>query len=386
MFKFLPLIIGNLARKKLRSGLTLFSILIAFVLFGVLAAAWHGFASGIKSGSSELVVFSQNSRFHRLPLGDKGSISTIRGVRKVSYFIWFGGYFRDPKNQLSGLAVDTSNYFAVDQTLRVPPEQLAVWQQDRTGVVVGTAVAQRYGWKIGDQIPVKTALWRNSSGGDFWTFTVDGIGQSAVQGLPADDFLLHYDYLNQSAPPGIRNTVSAFLVRIGNPNEAALISSEIDGLFINSPAPTRTNTTTAVAQGFADQFANLGKIVLAIATAVFISLLLITANVHAHSVRERLAEWATMRALGYTKTRIVTFVTGEALAVMIIGAAIGLGIAKLLTPFLSRIVVAFLPGFFLPTEDIALGILLAVVMAFATAAIPGVQVTRLAVAAALRRG
>lgn len=386
MLKLLPLILSNIVRKRMRAGLTLLSVIVAFVLFGVLAAAWQGFSIGVKNGSAELVVFNRTSRFHGLPLSDKNRIATIQGVRGISYIIWFGGYFQDVKNQLAGFAVDAPTYFSVDHFLHVPAAQLARWKKDRTGVIVGADTARRYGWKIGDRVPVKTSGWRNASGGDAWIFTVDGIGQSTSAGNPAAGFLLHYEYLNQSLPAQIQGSVSAFLVRIANSQQAARISNQIDDMFASSSAPTRTNTTNAVAQGFADQFANLGAIVLAIGLAVFVSLLLIVGNVHAQSVRERLSELATLRALGYARPRVVALVTNEALLTMLAGAAIGLGIAKRLAPALRQMVQAFLPGFYLPGSSMGLGLLLALLMALITAATPAAQAARLDVAPALRRG
>lgn len=384
VLKLIPLVVGNLTRTKLRSGLTLLSVVIAFVLFGVLAAAWHGFASGIRNGSSQLVVFNRTSRFHGLPLSDRSRIADIPGVRRTSYIIWFGGYFRDARNQLSGFAVDTATYFDLDPRLHVPAEQLARWKDDRTGVIVGAELARRYGWKIGDQIPVRNTEWQPPGGSDAWMFNIDGIASSTIAGQSADAFLLHYQYLNQSVPPRFRNLVSAFLVSIASPQQAALISSEIDDRFANSSAPTKTSTTQAVARGFADQFANLGQIVMAIGSAVFIGLLLIIGNVHAQAVSERTTEFATLRAIGYPNHGVLWIVTAEAVLTMLSGAVGGLIIAKLMTRPLAAAVQAFLPGFYLSGMGMALGLLLALTMALLASAIPDLQVARLQIAPALR--
>jgi putative ABC transport system permease protein len=375
----------NFKRKKMRTALTMLSIVVAFVLFGILAAAWHGFASGIKNGSSTLIVFNRVSRFHGLPLAYRNKIGTVDGMRQVSYGVWFGGYYQDRKNRMNGFAVDAANYLSVQPFSTVPPAQKSAWQNDRTGIIVGEALMKRYGWHLDQRIPVRSSLWRSPPGGDAWQFTIDGIAHSTVAGQPAEEFLLHYQYLNQSAPAGMQNTVSYFDIRIASPAQAARISEAIDNLFRNSAAQTHTQTTAAVAQGFADQFANMGKIVLAVAGAAFFGLLLLTGNVHAQSVRERFSEWATLKALGYPNRTVWLLVTGEALLVMAIGGVIGLAIAKIIMPAIGAMVAAFLPGFYLTGEGMAFGLLLALIMGVMVATIPAIQVARLRIAPTLRR-
>jgi len=378
--KMITFLWGNLNRRRLRSGLTLLSIIIAFTLFGILGAVLQGFTTGIANGSAELVVFNRNSRFHGLPISYQGSIESIQGVQKVGYMRWFGGYFQDPKNQLAGFAV-SPNYPGIDPTISTSSDQISSWEADKTGVIVGESMAARYGWKVGNTIPVL-----NTYGQKTWTFTVDGIAHSTIPGRPSEGFFLHYDYLNQSSPTAEQNSVSAFLVRIVSADEAARISSEIDNRFVNSSAPTRTNTAQAVAQGFSDQFANLGEIVLSIAGAIFLSLLLITCNVHAQSVRERTSEWATLRTLGFTNRNIFAIVTAEALLITLIGAILGLGIAWLLVPMLTHVVETVLPGFLLPFQAIAIGFVVAALIAMVTSVVPLLQVARIRPAVALRRG
>ncbi|MGH8306769.1 MAG: ABC transporter permease [Gammaproteobacteria bacterium] len=377
--KIVPLLWGNLNRRRLRSGLTLLSIIIGFALFGILGAVLQGFTTGITNGSAELVVFNRNSRFHGLPISYQDSIESIHGVQKVGYMQWFGGYYQDPRNQLAGFAV-SPNYPGIDPTITLPSRQIAQWDQDKTGVIVGASTASRYGWKLGESIPVL-----NTYGVKSWTFIVDGIAHSTIPGRPSDGFFLHYDYLNQSSPLSVQNTVSAFLVGITDADHAARLSSEIDNRFANSSAPTRTNTAQAVAQGFSDQFANLGEIVLIVAGAVFLSLLLITCNVHAQSVRERTSEWATLRTFGFTNRNIFAIVVAEAMLITLVGSVIGLGIARLLVPLLAHEVEMVLPGFLLPLQAIGLGLVIAAFIAVATSIVPLIQVAGIRPAVALRR-
>lgn len=379
------LIWSNFIRKKGRLFLTLFSITVAFVLFGILAATWHGFAHGIKSGSTTLIVLNRTSRFHGLPLAYRDKIKTVKGVRKVSYAEWFGGYYQDHKNQMQGLAVDASTFFDVVRYETVSAAQIAAWEKDRIGVLVSAQTMKKYGWKIGEQIPVLSTVWGNPLGGSAWHFTIDGIIHPIGVNQPSDNFLLHYQYLNRSTIPERQNGVSLFYIRIAAASQAAGISLEIDRLFTNSPDQTRTSTLAAETQGYTNQFANLGMIVLAVSGAVFFGLLLLTGNVYAQSVRERFSELATLKALGYPNRIIGGLVVGEALLLMIVGSIIGLAIAKGITPTINAAVDAFLPGFYLSIEGLVFGFLLALFMGILIVIIPAIQVTRLGVASTLRR-
>jgi putative ABC transport system permease protein len=378
------LIWRNVMHDKGRATLTILSAMVAFALFGILAAAQTGFNNGIRAGSANLVVFNRISRFHGLPLAYAPKIGAVDGVRTVTYARWFGGYFADPNNQLAGFAVDSEHYFDVEDSSDVSPEDLQTWRSDQVAVVIGADLAKRYHWKIGQQVPVRTSGWTSSSNGDHWQFKVAAISHSLLDGVPDNDFLLHYKYLDRSLPADSQHNVSYFLVRITSPLLAASISEKIDDLFTNSEDQTRTNTTSAVARGFADEFANLGEIILTISAAVFFSLLLILANAHAQSVRERLKEWATIRAIGFRNSVVLTIVLGEAILVVMLGSSVGLAIAKLISLAIAPAVTLYLPGFYLSVSDFLFGLVLAVGVALLITAVPAVEISRQSITVILR--
>ncbi|HET7306839.1 MAG TPA: ABC transporter permease [Gammaproteobacteria bacterium] len=381
--KYLGLIASGLKRKKLRTLFTFLSVLVAFLLFGLLAATRQAFTAGPDiAGQNRLVTISKISLSQPLPLAYRQRIATVPGVEAVSYEIWFGGYYQDPRQSVFSFAVDTANYFDMYSELHMPPAQLKAWKADRAGAVVGASLAHRFGWKVGDQIPLKSNIWRDANGDNTWTLTIDGIFH-ADNGNDQRLFM-HYKYWNERSAFA-RNSISLYLLRIAHGANPAIVANKVDALFANSPNETRTATEQAFVQNFADQLGDIGVIVTAIVGAVFFGMLLVTANTMARAVRERTAELAVMKAIGFTRGVIVVLVVGESIVLTVLGGLVGLGLAWVLATGIGTRLAQYVPGFGLSQTAALVGIGFMVLLGLLSAVLPCAQVLRMNTVNALRK-
>ncbi|HEV2211816.1 MAG TPA: ABC transporter permease, partial [Gammaproteobacteria bacterium] len=251
------------------------------------------------------------------------------------------------------------------------------------GVVIGSTLAKQYGWKAGDHIPLRSNLWRDKNGSSTWDVTVDGV-YTMAQGGQDNMMLMHYKYLDD-ARAFRNNMVGMFILKISDPAHSAQIAQQIDLMFANSPNETKTSTEKAFVQGFAAQFGDIGKIVTGIVSAVLFSMLLVTGNTMAQSIRERTSELAVLKAMGFSRRGVAFMVLAESLVVTLIGGVLGLLLAWMLVSGASTKLIAFLPGFFLPLASAALGGILMLLMGVLAGMLPAIQAMRLQVATALRR-
>jgi putative ABC transport system permease protein len=385
MFKYLPLLWANLGRKKLRTGLTLGSIVIAFLLFGLmqtLRVALTG--SPDLAGVDRLVTIHKIAIIQPLPESYLNRIRAVDGVKVACSHDWFGGVYQDDRNQLPAIAVDVPTFFQVYPEYALPPEQKDAWLKDRTGVIVGKLVAQRFGWKVGDTIPMRSNIWVQKDGGNVWPMKVMGIydaGNGDNQSL-----YFHHEYLDESRGGGVsRGTIGWVVMRVQDPARSADVARAVDAMFANSSTETKTATEKAFIQGFANQMGNIGALLTAIAAAVFFTMLLVTANTMGQSIRERLNEIGVMKTLGYSNFSVTGLVLGEALLVTALGGAIGLGLAALFATLISSAVAQFFPVLGMPSSTYAVGAVLIVVLGAVAAALPCVQASQLKIVDALRK-
>jgi putative ABC transport system permease protein len=266
----------------------------------------------------------------------------------------------------------------------LPKEQLQAWLADREGAVVGRWTAERYGWQVGDRVPIQATIYRKKDGSSTWEFNIVGIYDGAKDGTDTTQFLFRYDYFDEARIWG-QGIVGWYLVKIADPEAAPQVASRIDALFANSPNETKTETEKALAQGFADQVGNIGAMITAIVTAVFFTMLLVAGNTMAQAVRERTGELAVLKTLGYTNRQVLALVLGESLFLTVLGGGLGLGIAALFISLGGDPTGGFLPIFYFPGRDVALGIALIVALGLAAGALPSRQATRLRIVDALRR-
>jgi putative ABC transport system permease protein len=384
--KFFPLIWRYLWRRKLRTIFTLLAALFTFALFGVLIATNVAFALGVDvSGADRLVVIHKISLIMPLPISYKGRIAAVPGVEAVTHMNWFGGIYQDPKNFFAQMAVDTPTYLDIYPEFVVPPDQKKAWEADRTGAIAGRDLAQRFGWKIGDKIPIQGTIFTHKDGSRLWTFTLDGIYEPGKKGVDATQFFFHYDYLKEAARGG-GDMVGWYTIRIADPKRATEISQKIDGLFANSPYETKTSTEKAFAQGFANQIGNIGLIVRYVVSAVLFGMLLVIGNTMAQAVRERTNELAVLKTLGYGNGLVLFLVIAESCLLAVSGAALGLLFSwAVLTPLVGTMLKQFLPVFFIPGWGILLGLGIALLLGLLTGLVPGIQAMRLRIVDALRK-
>lgn len=382
--RFAPIILKNLFRKKVRTLFTVLSILVAFLLFGVLGAIRMAFTMGVElAGADRLVTIHKVSIIQPLPASYESRMEAVPGVIDVAHATWFGGIYQEPSNFFAQMPVVPEEWLRMYPEFIVPEDQKKAWFADRAGALVGRATAERFGWKIGDRIPIQATIWRRHGGQDTWEFTIRGIYDGAQKGTDTTQFLFHYDYFDEARAFG-RGLVSWYVIRIEDPQNAPQIAERIDQAFANSPAETKTATEKAFVQGFAKQVGDIGTIVTAILAAVFFTIVLVAGNTMAQSIRERTSELGLLKTLGFSNARILTLVLIESSLLAVAGGGIGLGLAWLITSA-GDPTGGFLPAFYLPTRDLWLGIALVFALGIATGAIPAAQAMRLRIVDALRK-
>ena len=380
--KFLPLVWRNLLRRKVRTAFTLGSIFVAFVLYAFLMTIRTAFSMGIEvAGVDRLMMMHKVSLIQLLPVSYKKDIQSTPGVKLVGSSTWFGGTYQDKANQFAVMAVDPQAELNLYPEFSVPPEQAKTWFADRQGAIVGRDIATRYGWKIGDKVPIQATIWLPKQGST-WFFNVDGIydGDKTVD---KTNFFFQYDYLNENRR-GANGQVGWYVIRIDDPSHAAEMAAKLDSQFANSAAETKTSTEKAFIQGFANQVGDVGAIMVAILVAVLFSILLVTANTMAQSVRERTSELAVLKTLGFSNGLIVGLVLGEALFMAMLGGALGLGLTYLLVSH-GSFNNAFLPVLVLRGRDLVLGVILCCLLGALAGALPAASAMRLQITDALRR-
>ncbi|MGZ8832351.1 MAG: ABC transporter permease [Thermoanaerobaculia bacterium] len=382
--KYAYLLFSNFKRHRTRTILTILSIVVAFILFGYLAAIRKAFQMGASvAGADRLVTRHKVSIIQMLPISYDAQMQEMPGVAAVTHASWFGGIYKDPKNFFAQMPVIPDEYLKMYPEFQLPPEQMEAWRRTRTGAIAGRNTAERYGWKVGDRIPIQATIWRPKTGGDTWTFDLVGIYDGKEKETDTTQFLFRYDYFDENRVFG-QGLVGWYYVRVKDPKHAEAIAKAIDTRFENSPAETKTETEGAFVKAFAEQMGNIGAIVTAILTAVFFTILLVAGNTMAQAVRERVSELGVMKAIGFTDAQLLMFVLAESLILSVIGGAIGLGLAWIFIS-MGDPTKGALPIFFFPPRDLAFGIVCVVLLGLIAGAIPAMQAMRLNTVDALRR-
>ena len=380
--KYFPLIWRNLMRRKIRTIFTLASVFIALVLYSFLTVLQSAFSMGVElAGADRLMTTHKVSIIQPLPISYMQRIRTTPGVTAVGHESWFGGTYQDTANQFAIIAVD-QDFFSLYPEAHVPPEQMNAWLADRTGAVVGKTSAERYGWKIGDKVPVQATIWMPKQG-QTWYLTVDAI-YDGDEGFDTTSFFFHYEYLDENRRIG-QGLVGWYVVKIDNPANTAAVSASLDSQFANSSAETKTSTEKAFLQGYVNQIGNVKAMVIAILAAVLFTLfLLVLANTMAQAVRERTSELAVLKTLGFSNTLILGLVLGESILLAVVGGSLGM----LVTWFAIRgggFNNVFLPTFVMRNQDIVIGLALCCALGLIAGAMPAVMAMRLRITEALRR-
>lgn len=377
--KFLPLLLANLGRKKVRTALSVGSFAAALFLFGVLAALRAGFRQGIDvAGADRLVVIGRTSIIQPLPRTYLERIRRIPGVRDVAYATWFGGVYQDPKNFFPQFAVDPESWRRMYPEFLVDEDAWRAFLADRQGCVVGEQLAKRFGWKVGDRVPLKGTIFGDAR----WEFNVRAVYRGSRRQDDETQFWMQQSYLLENGPDWWRGLVGWYVVRAAAPADAAAVARAIDAEFANSPSETRTQTEAAFAAAFVQQMGNVEFLILVIGAVVFFTLLLVTGNTMATAVRERVAEQAVLKAIGCPDHVVMGLVLAEALAIACAGGCAGLALALVVVgQDLTRgILLLYLSG-----RDVAVGAALVLAMGALAGLLPALSARRLTVVEGLRR-
>jgi putative ABC transport system permease protein len=380
--KFARIIWANLMRKKIRLLLTIGSFAVALFLFVFLAVVQDAFNRGADVASADrLVVINRTSIINPLPLAYRDKILRIPGVKAVTHNNWFGGTYIEEKNFFPQFVIDPENQRTVFPELVVPDDQWKAFVNDRQGAIAGAKLAERFHWKIGDRIPIKTTFY----GGASWEFNLVGIYHGNKPQSDETQFWLQWDYFEEKVPESDKGRIGWYVLRINNPDDSPKISQAIDDEFANSPFETKTQAESAFAANWVKQFGNIQKLIVSIGVVVFFTLLLVTGNTMAISVRERTSELAVFKAIGYSDRSVLFFVLSEALAIALIGGLLGMILAEALVPKLADALNGLLPSIVLEPKMLFFGLVVAIFTGFISGFLPGLNAMHLRIVNALRR-
>lgn len=379
------LILANLFSRKLRAALMLVAIFFAFLIFGVLAGVQNGFNNiGGSAGENRLVTVNKINFTQPMPISYIDRIRAVQGVANASYANWFGGYYQDPKQQLVTFAVDPESYLDIyADDISLPAEQRAAFLADRTGLLIGRKVANQYGWKIGDRIPLNSNIYTNkSTGKQSWDFTLVGIMEPRREEADTGYVLFHHAYFNESVTFG-QDTAGWIVVQTADKALNSKVATTIDEMFANSPAETATDTEKAFNQAFVGQLGNITLIITLVVGAAFFTILMIVGNTMAMAVRERTKEIGVMKTLGFPSPRIFKLVLGESILLAALGGLPALGLATVLLNWMKTSV--GFTGLALTPPYLALGLAIMLALGLITGIIPAWNALRLNIVTALGR-
>ena len=382
------LVWANLQRRPIRTYLTLFSVLVAFLLFTLLRTMAAFFAGGgiDVAGADRLVVTAKYSIIESLPISQRVAIAAIDGVEAITHQSWFGGNYQDPRNFFPIFPVEPLAYFDMYPELAIVPEQLEAFENARTAAVASADLLERFGWEVGDKIPIEADIWPMRDGNRLWEFDLVGSFASASEDVTQSSFLFHYDFFDEARQFG-QGGVGWWTVRIGDPEQAPEIANAIDELFENSLDPTKTATEDEFARSFGAQIGDIGLIANGILSAVFFTILLLTAVVMNQALRERIPELAVLKTLGFADAKVAWLVLGESMLLCTLGGLLGIFITVLLAPPLNAMLGAFgLGPFVLSEPTIIAAVAIAIALGVVVGLPPALQANRLTIADALRRG
>ena len=384
--KYFGLIWSNVWRKKIRTSLTMLSVLVAFLLFTLLNAVGQAVSTGgAMTGAERLIVTDKVSIINFLPLSYKNRIAAIPGVAVVSQLSWFGGFYQDPKNQFPQFPVVPEEYFAMYPELVLPEEQMQAWKSNRTGAVIGKDLAELFGLQIGDRMPIQSTIFSTKEGSRTWEFDIEGIYDTTDPKGGTAIMLFRHDYFAEANSFG-DGFVGWYTLKLEQGADPVAVANAIDMEFANSANETETSTEAAFAASFAKMFGNIALIVQLILGAVFFTLLLLAGNTMSQSVRERIAELAVLKTVGFRDGTVLAIVLIESILIMLIGGVLGLALGWVFTQGIATAMAAFIPGITVAPEIVLLGVGLMIAAGIIAGIFPALKAMRLTIVDALARG
>ncbi len=382
MFLF-RLLLKNAFRHRLRTALTVLGLVVAVCAFGLLRTivdAWYAGANA--SSSTRLIVRSATSLTVPLPLAYAERLRAVDGIAGVSWSNWFGGIYITERNFFPQFAVDPASYLALFPEYRVKDAERLAWMRDRKGVLVGRKLASKYGWQVGDSVPLRGTIYAGT-----WSFTVRGIYEGADTSTDENQMLMQWAYLNETLrarSPRRGDYVGVFVVGIRDPNNAAVISQRIDAQFRNSLAETLTETEKAFQLGFVAMSETILVALQAVSFIIIVIIMAVMANTMAMTARERLAEYATLKALGFGPAFVVRLLFGESLLIAAIGGLAGVALTLPLAAAFGSATGQLFPVFRVSVETMALQFAAAALVGVVAAAWPAWKMSRIDIVAGLR--
>jgi putative ABC transport system permease protein len=382
--KFFPLLWATLWRKKTRTVFTWLSIVVAFLLFGILETVDDAFANpgvGV-AGADKLITTNKYSITLQLPFSDTQQIRSVPGVAEVTWLTWFGAYYQESKNFIFALPIDTDTYFNLHKDeFMVSDAELNAFRTTRTGALVNAALLTKFGWKVGDKVPLHSTIWTQKDGSLDWTFDIVGsfrAKDATQQSQQSSSVLFHYEMFDEGRSFG-KGNVGWFEERVANPSEAGAIAGRIDALFANSSDETKTQPAKDFTMAFIKQFGDIGFVLHAILGAVFFTLLFLTGNTMMQSVRERIPELAVLKTLGFGDGTVLGLVISESLLLCLTAAVIGLALSYAALPIIKQ----GLQGVELSPRALLPGLGAAVILALIVGFPPALRAMRLNIVDAL---
>ena len=382
MFVF-KLLLRNAFRHRLRTLLTMVGLVVAISAFGLLRTVIDAWYAGVQSSSStRLVARNAISLTFPLPLSYAERLKGVEGVTSLSWSNWFGGVYITERNFFAQFAVDPPTYLALYPEYLIPAEEKLAFQRDRQGALAGRKLANQYGWKVGDQIPIRGTIYPGT-----WTFTLRGIWDGREAATDESQLLFHWQFINETLRERTRaraDQVGVFIVGIDEPNNAALVAQRIDALFKNSLAETLTETEAAFQLSFVSMSEAILVAIDAVSLIVVVIIMAVMANTMTMTARERLAEYATLKALGFSPGFVVRLLFGESLLIALIGGAIGLLATLPLAAAFAQQFGTLFPVFRVSELTMALQIVAALGVGVVAAAWPAWKMSRIDIVQGLR--
>lgn len=376
--KYARLVLSNLLRNKRRTVLTVFSVTVAFFLYGTLRSVITTLDSAAEMGSeARLVVSNASGVTFLLPEAHRQRLETVDGIASVSWANWFGGYYQDPQDFFAQFAIKADTYLPMYPEIEITQGDIDAFYRERTAAIVGVGLLEKYGWQIDQNVTLQSPFTDHD-----WEFTIRAAYTPTNPSYGDQTMFFHYEYFYEGTDGQL--TPGWFILQLEDPDRAAEIAATIDAMFENSTAPTKTETERAWQAGFITMWGNIGFLVRALGTAVFFAILFVAANTMMMAARERVGEYAVMKTLGFPNVTVFGIVLAESLFITLLGGGLGLLLARWIfsqpTPLNT-----FFPGFGVRVDTLLLGIGLAALLGLVSGAIPAWQSSRLSVVNALRR-
>jgi len=377
------LLLKNALRHRLRTLLTLLGLMVAVCAFGFLRTVVDAWYAGVEASSStRLIVRSATSLTVPLPLAYAERLRAVGGLSTVSWSNWFGGVYQTERNFFPQFAVDPASYLALYPEYRFSDAERIAWQRDRRGVIVGRKLADKFGWAVGDTIALRGTIYSGT-----WSFTLRGIYDGADGSVDENQMLMQWAFINETARarnPRRGDMVGVFVVGIQDPNNAALVSQRIDAQFKNSLAETLTETEKAFQLGFVAMSEAILVALQAVSAIVILIIMAVMANTMTMTARERLAEYATLKALGFSPGFVVRLLFGESLLIALAGGLLGIAVTVPLAATFQQFAGSLFPSFKVTEQTMLLQLAAALVVGAVAAAWPAWKMSRIDIVAGLR--